>query len=98
MDTGSLFNTALGINQLRLAFREETCDLFQHGIQKLIFRHRLDHFSLAEDHAAPLATGKTYIGITRFAGTVDDAAHHSYMNGRLYLASRFSTSLATPIT
>src|SRR6185312_3340391 len=85
MYTGGLFNTTLGIHQLRFTFRQQACYLFQDSVQKLIFRHRLDDFAFAEDHAASLATGKTHVGITRFARAVDHAAHYSYMNGSLYL-------------
>src|SRR5260370_42139580 len=79
MAAGGLLNAAFGVDQAGFAFGEEAGPLFQHGIQELIFRHRLDDFAFAEDDAAPLAACQPDIGVARFAGTVDDAAHHRYM-------------------
>src|SRR5258708_8357049 len=82
MNTGSLFNSTFGIDQLCFAFWEETGYLFQDGIQELIFGYGLDDFAFAEDYAASLATGKAYICIPRFPRPIDHPTHHSPLNPR----------------
>ena len=41
---------------------------------------QLDFFTIAEEDALPFAAGDAYIGILRFAGTVDYASHHRHFD------------------
>ena len=89
MHTGGILNAAFWVDQLGFALGQQAGYLFQHGIQELIFRHRFDDFAFAEDHAATLAACQPYIGVTRFAWAIDDAAHHGHMDGGLHFGEAF---------
>src|SRR5579884_1273970 len=79
------FDAAFGVDELCFALRQQAGDLFQHGVQELVFGNGLDDFAFAKDDAATLAAGEANIGVARFAGAVDDAAHDGNVNGRLHL-------------
>src|SRR5579884_477774 len=79
------FDAAFGVDELCFVFWEQAGNLFQHGIQELIFGDGFDDFAFAEDDAAPFAAGEADIGVAGFAGAVHDAAHDGDVDGRLHL-------------
>src|SRR5689334_8101590 len=85
MNTGCLMNATFRIDQLRLALWKEARYFLQHGVQELIFRYGLNHFTLAKDDPAAFSTGKPNIGVTRLTWSINYAAHNCNMDRSLHL-------------
>src|SRR5947199_8799089 len=63
VNTSSLPNATLRVDQFCLVLWQQARYLLQHSIEKLIFRNSFDHFTLAKDHTPALTSSKAHIGV-----------------------------------